>query len=114
QFTTAGAWPPAIALLRVVAVSWLNLREAARDPARAEQPATVAVEPADVPVLSVWRYGAVRALTAREFTLALGRWGGHRNRQREGLPGWQTRWRGWNQLHAMVAYEKSRARCGKS
>lgn len=114
QFTTEGALQPAIALLSVVAVSLLNLREGARNGARAEQPATAVMDPDYVQVLSVWRYGAARALTVREFTLALGRLGGHLNRKCDGLPGWQTLWRGWNQLHAMVAYEKSRPKCGKS
>ena len=114
QFTTEGALQPAIALLSVVAVGLLNLREAARDRERAEQPATTQVEAAYVEALSVWRYGAVRALTVREFTLALGRLGGHLGRKADGLPGWQTLWRGWNQLHALVTYEKSRAKCGKS
>jgi hypothetical protein len=113
-FTTEGALQPAIALLSVVAVSVLNLREGARDDARAEQPATTEVEPVYMQVLSVWRYGAVRDLTVREFTRALGRLGGHLGRKCDGLPGWQTLWRGWNQLHALVTYEKSRAKCGKS
>lgn len=114
QFTTEGALQPAIALLSVVAVSLLNLREGARDGGRAEQPAAAQVDPVSVEVLSVWRYGAVRALTVREFTLALGRLGGHLGRKADGLPGWQTLWRGWNQLQALVTYEKSRAKCGKS
>jgi hypothetical protein len=114
QFTTEGALQPAIALLSVVAVSLLNLREGARDAARAEQPAAAEVGPEYVAVLSVWRHGEVRALTVREFTLALGRLGGHLGRKSDGLPGWQTLWRGWNQLQGMVAYEQSRARCGKS
>jgi hypothetical protein len=114
QFTTEGALQPAIALLSVVAVSLLNLREAARDAGRAERPATTQVEPVYVEVLSVWRYGAVRDLTVREFTQALGRLGGHLGRKVDGLPGWQTLWRGWNQLQALVTYEKSRLKCGKS
>jgi hypothetical protein len=114
QFTTEGGLQPAIALLSVVAVSLLNLREAARDPERAGQPATAEVDAVYVRVLSVWRYGVEQALTAGDFTRALGRLGGHLNRKGDGWPGWQTLWRGWNQLHAMVAYEKSRARCGKS
>jgi hypothetical protein len=114
QFTTEGALQPAIALLSVVAVRLLNLREAARDEHRAEQPAAPQVDPVSVEVLSVWRYGSVRALTVREFTQALVRLGGHLGRKADGLPGWQTLWRGWNQLQALVTYEKSRVKCGKS
>jgi transposase-like protein len=114
QFTTEGALQPAIALLSVVAVGLLNLREGARDDARAEQPATTQVEAVYVEALSVWRYGQARDLTVREFTQALGRLGGHLGRKCDGLPGWQTLWRGWNQLQTLVTYEKSRAKCGKS
>lgn len=114
QFTTEGGLQPALALLSVVAVLLLNLREGARDAARAEQPAQEYVAPVSVRVLSIWRYGEERALTVREFTLALGWLGGHLNRKCDGLPGWQTLWRGWNQLHAMVTYELSRARSGTS
>lgn len=114
QFTTEGALQPAIALLSVAAVSLLNLREGARDAGRAEQAATTEVAAVYVEVLSVWRYGAVRPLTVREFALALGRLGGHLGRKGDGWPGWQTLWRGWNQLQALVTYEKARARCGKS
>jgi hypothetical protein len=113
-FTTAGALQPAIALWSVVAVSLLSLREAAGDGGRAERPATTPIEAVYVEALRVWRDGAVRDLTVRQFTQALGRLGGHRGREGEGLPGWQTLWRGGNQRHAMVAYEKSRARCGTS
>ena len=50
-----------------------------------------------------WRYGPGRTeLTVAEFVLALGRLGGHQNRPSDGLPGWQTLWRGWMQLQAMI------------
>jgi Transposase DNA-binding len=113
RFQSEAGLQPAIALLSVVAVQLVNLRVAARQPETASQPATALVDPLVVRVLSVWRYGAARPLTVREFTQALGRLGGHLNRRCDGLPGWQTLWRGWNQLHAMVSYELSRQTCGK-
>jgi hypothetical protein len=113
RFQSEAGLQPAIALLSVVAVQLVNLRVAARQPETAARPATEVVDPLAVRVLSVWRYGEDRALTVREFTWALGRLGGHLNRKCDGLPGWQTLWRGWNQLHAMVSYELSRQTCGK-
>jgi len=113
RFQSEAGLQPVIALLSVVAVGLVNLRLGARQPATAGRPASEVVAPVYVRVLSVWRYGAQRELTVREFTLALGRLGGHQNRKGDGLPGWQTLWRGWNQLHAMVSYELSRASCGK-
>lgn len=112
RFQSQAGLEPMIALLSVVAVALVNLRVAARVPAEAERLAAAVVEPLWVEVLSVWRYQERRPLTVREFTLALGRLGGHLNRKGDGLPGWQTLWKGWNQLHAMITYEMSRQRCG--
>jgi hypothetical protein len=103
----------AIALLSVVAIAFLNLRLAARDEEKAKQPARVYVPKLWVKVLSIWRYKEERDLTVREFTLALGRLGGHLNRKSDGLPGWLTLWRGWERLHTMLEYEMSRATCDK-
>ena len=93
---------PLIALLSVVAVELVNLRAAARLPEQAGRPAAEVVEPVYVEVLSVWRHGEARPLTVREYTLALGRLGGHQNRKGDGLPGWQTLWRGWDKLQTML------------
>jgi hypothetical protein len=113
RFQSRAGLEPVIALLSVVAVALVNLRGAARQAETAERPAAEVVDPLWVRVLSVWRYQQERALTVREFMLALGRLGGHLNRTGDGLPGWQTLWKGWNQLHAMISYELSRQRCGK-
>ena len=113
RFTTRGALEPLIALLSVLAVELVNLRETARDPQRSSEDASRYVDPLWVRVLSQWRYGEERPLTVLEFTLALARLGGHLNRKCDGLPGWVTIWRGLNMLHAMIEYELSRLRCGK-
>ncbi len=56
-----------------------------------------------VAVLAGWRYGVLRTdLTLPEFTLALGRLGGHQNRWRDGPPGLLVLWRGWTELQAML------------
>jgi transposase-like protein len=103
QFEYAARLEPAIALVSVVALTLLQLRAWARQPEHKSQAATAWLPPLWVRLLAQWRYGPGRThLTVEEFVLALGRWGGHQNRPRDGLPGWQTWWRGWMQLQAMV------------
>ena len=109
QLQSQAGLQPTIALLSILAVALVNAREAARDEAKAGRPATDYVEPLEVRVLSVWRYGEARPLTVREYILALGRLGGHLNRKCDGLPGWQTLWRGAMKLNAMVDYERRRS-----
>jgi hypothetical protein len=91
-----------IALLSVVAVSLLQLRDSSRDEQLREQPATAVVSPEEVEVLSGWRYRQRRALTVGEFFLALARLGGHQNRRKDRCPGWLVLWRGWQALQLMV------------
>jgi Transposase DNA-binding len=113
QLQSQAGLQPLLALLSVLAVALVNARAAARDAGRAARPARDFIDPVWVSVLSVWRYGRERPLTVREYVLALGRLGGHLNRTADGLPGWQTLWRGAMKLHAMVEYELSRRRSGK-
>jgi hypothetical protein len=108
QLQSQAGLQPLIALLSVLAVALVNAREAARDEAKANRPATDYFDRSRVRVLSVWRYGEERPLTVREYILALGRLGGHLNRKCDGLPGWLTLWRGTMLLDAMVAYEQRR------
>lgn len=103
QFETAQALQPMIALLSVVSVLLLNLREAARRPEAATRPATEVVGADYERILRAWRYRQPRAsLTVREFFLALGRLGGHMNRKSDGHPGWLVLWRGWIKLQSML------------
>jgi Transposase DNA-binding len=103
QFTMAERLEPAIALLSVLALTLLQLRDAARCPEAARQSATEWLPPLWVKVIAMWRYGApARAMTLAEFFLALARLGGHQNRPSDGPPGWLVLWRGWTQLQAMV------------
>jgi hypothetical protein len=113
QLQSRAGLEPLIALLSVVAVPLVNLRVAARQEETAERPARELVDPLWVKVLSTWRYQEERDLTVREFTLALGRLGGHLNRKCDGLPGWLTLWRGWERFRTMLDYELSRQTCGK-
>lgn len=102
QFTRVERLEPMIALLSVVALTLLDLRSASRDEQAQDRPATAWVDPEYVEVLCGWRYGEQRALTVREFFLALARLGGHQNRKGDGTPGWLVLWRGWTTLQTMV------------
>jgi hypothetical protein len=105
QFRSEQALQPMIALLSVVAVMLLNLRQAARRPDAQERKASAVVEPIYEEVLRGWRYKKPREeeMTVYEFYLAVARLGGHMNRKRDGFPGWLTLWRGWQKLESMVA-----------
>lgn len=103
QFEYADRLQPAIALVSVVALTLLQLRDWARRDEHKHQPATAWLPSSWVQRLAQWRYGQSRTdLTVIEFVLALGRLGGHQNRPSDGLPGWQTLWRGWMQLQTML------------
>lgn len=103
EFHTQEALQPMIALLSVVAVMLLNLREAARRPDAATRPATAVVAPIYEEVIRNWRYKTGHApLSVLEFYLAVARLGGHMNRKADGFPGWLTLWRGWQKLQIMV------------
>ena len=89
----------AMALMSVVALRLIALRERLR-----RHPDAEAAQSGLSPLaLEVLRHKSGRPLrTVREVALAIGRLGGHLNRTRDGLPGWQTLWHGMNTLHALV------------
>ena len=113
QFTSSAALTPMIALLSVVAVTLLNLREASRRPDAKERPATDLVDARYVAVLSAWRYRKVRAdLSIHDFFYALARLGGHMNRKSDHRPGWLVLWRGWLALQHMLDGTEALKSCG--
>jgi hypothetical protein len=117
QFTTIARLEPAIAMLSIVALSLLNLREAGRRPDAKTRLATTVFAPDYVAVLSDWRHGEPRVnWTVHEFHLALARLGGHQNRKSDRRPGWLVLWRGWAKLQAMLdGYDAAkRNKCGKT
>ncbi len=117
QFTTIARLEPAIALLSVVAVTLLNLRDASRRPDAKTRRATTLLAPDYVEVLSIWRYRQKRVdLSVHEFFLALARLGGHQNRKSDHQPGWLVLWRGWTKLQAMLdGYAAAnQIKCGKT
>jgi len=103
QFTTVEALEPMIAVLSVVAVSLLNLRDLSRDKETQHLPATQVVRQEEMEVLSGHYHKKQRVLTVREFFLLLARLGGHQNRKKDHPPGWLVLWRGWQELQTMVA-----------
>ena len=71
QFASAERLQPAIALVSVVALTLLQLRDWARQDGHKDQPATAWVPPLWVRLLAQWRYGQGRTgLTVEEFVLA--------------------------------------------
>jgi hypothetical protein len=115
QFTTEERLQPAIALLSVIAVALLNLREIGRRPEAKTSRATDYFSDLTVRVLSLWRYNKDRRdLSVHEFYYALARLGGHQNRKHDHAPGWLVLWRGWMQLQPMIdTAEKLRLdKCG--
>jgi hypothetical protein len=117
QFETSQALKPMIAMLSVVAVMLLNLREAARRPDADERAATEVVDETYEEVLRGWRYQKnppTERFTIKGFYMALARLGGHMNRKSDGFPGWLTLWRGWMKLHSMVEGAEAQRRIKKN
>ena len=89
----------AIAIKSVVALRLIDLRERLRFNAEA-----VAEESGlDEMELAVLRARTSRSTkTVRDVALAIGKMGGHLNRKGDGMPGWQTLWRGMERLSLLV------------
>ncbi len=102
QFTTGAALQATIAILSVVATVLLQMRDLSRIEGGQDRPARDYVPASWIRMLSAWRYKEDRELTVGEFLLALGRMGGHQNRKHDGMPGWQTLWKGMLHLQAML------------
>lgn len=102
QFTTAEALQPAIALVSVVAVGLLWLREVSRTPESHTRKAQEWFPRQLIRVLAAWRFGIARDdLSVHEFCLALARLGGHQNKKHQ-PPGLIVLWRGWTKLQLMT------------
>jgi hypothetical protein len=115
QFTRTSSLEPAIAVLSVVALQLLELRDASRREETQSQPATKFVPRLWVLVLSSWRHKRPRPnWTVKEFLFALARLGGHQNRRHDHPPGWLVLWRGWTNLQAMVAGAAAYSRCAET
>jgi hypothetical protein len=103
QFTSEERLEPAIALLSVVTLTLLQLRQASRRPDAHTRKATEIIGSSYVEVLSLWRHKKIKTdWTVHEFYYALARLGGHQNRKHDHPPGWQVIWEGWKELLPMV------------
>ena len=119
QFTSEDRLQPAIAILSVVTLTLLQLREASRRPDAKTRRASTVISPLYVEVLSLWRHKKVIPdWTVHDFYYALARLGGHQNRKHDHPPGWQVIWEGWKELLPMVTgYDVARTRykkCGQT
>jgi hypothetical protein len=102
RFETAEAMGPMVALLSVVAVRVLQLRDAERHRPQApaaelasalERQLVAAADPEGPPAA---------ALTVRQFVRGVARLGGFLGRKGDGSPGWKTLWRGYQRLQDMA------------
>jgi Transposase DNA-binding len=103
QFSHLDRLEPAIALLSVMAVLLLTLRDQSRAPDAMQRPATDCVPHLWVRMLSTWRHKQPRMdWSVHDFFYALARLGGHQNRKHDHSPGWLVLWRGWMHLQSML------------
>ena len=103
QFTSEDRLQPAIALLSVVTLTLLQLRQASRRPDAKTRRATHVIGASYVEVLSLWRHKKIKLdWSIHDFYYALARLGGHQNRKHDHPPGWQVIWEGWKELLPMV------------
>ena len=99
QLETGARLKAAVALMSVVAVCLLALKEQARvNPHAPAQRSGLDSEDLHVLAVATER----RLTTTSEVILAVSRLGGHMNRKSDGLPDWQTLWRGMTRLATLV------------
>lgn len=99
QLETGQELMAAVALMSVVALRLLHLREIVRIMPDAPAKAS-GLSQLELVVLAEKTKRSLR--TVRDVALALGRLGGHLNRKSDGLPGWITLWRGYLTLQVLV------------
>jgi hypothetical protein len=99
QLRTGARLKALVAVASVVAVRVLALGEEAKTDPEAEVE-RMGMEEEEMAVLRAYTGKAIR--TVGEAVLAIGRMGGHMNRRADGMPGWQTLWRGMARLAEMV------------
>jgi len=93
------------ALLSVVAVRLLQLRDLARGRAASDAQALRAcADPLWIKVVALLAGLEAAVLTPQEFWQTIARKGGFIGRKRDGMPGWKVIWRGWYDISQMVRY----------
>jgi len=102
QFRDEDRLQPALAILSIVALTLLQLRDAARDPAAHTRRADEVVDSEALLVLSQWSLGRpCPDWSLHDYALALAQLGGYR-RRKNCPPGWQVLWRGQTKLELML------------
>ncbi|MBW4498754.1 MAG: hypothetical protein KME57_04010 [Scytonema hyalinum WJT4-NPBG1] len=99
QLESASSLVTLLGFFAIVSVRLLQLRNLSRS-----HPQLLAQEyvPSIMLKVLVARLGLANCeLTLGEFFLAIARLGGFLGRKSDGLPGWQTLWRGWLRLQDM-------------
>lgn len=89
-----------IGVLAIVAVRLLQLKQHVR--VEPERPAVACAPQGHVRVLAAYLHRPVEGWTIRDFWREVARLGGFLARKRDGEPGWQTTWRGWQKLDLMT------------
>lgn len=103
QFHDVDRLQPAIAILSILALTLLALRDNGRNPELSRRPACEQIAEEYIEVLSLWRHRTFRPnWTNHDFYMALGRLGGHSGRKSSPPPGWIVLWRGWEKLQLMI------------
>lgn len=90
-----------LALCAPIAVRLLQLRDQARQ--QPDQPATQVLDPEVVTLVATLRQLPAEACTVGRITREIAGLGGYLGRTRDGPPGWQTLWRGWQQVQTLLA-----------
>jgi len=100
RFQDLATLSPSLALLSVVAVRLVQLRQTAR--AYPDEPATQVASELEVAMLQQ-ALGVVTAVcTVRQFVRAMAKLGGFLGRKCDREPGWKTIWRGYHKLQLLV------------
>ena len=103
QFTTRKALEVTIAMVSVVSVQLLRLRDLSRRADADTTPAVEAVDACYVEAIGLWRHKRVDMnMSVTEFVRTLAYMGGHLNRKGDRPPGWLVLWRGWMELQPLV------------
>ena len=99
QLRDADRLAPLVGVLAVVAVRLLQLKHRART--NPDAPARSVVPERHVQTLAA-KLALPEEMTARQFWRGTARLGGFLGRRGDGDPGWQTLWRGWQQLELLT------------
>lgn len=100
QLQTADRLEGCIGLLAVVAVRLLQLKLIAKS--KPDSPAMKCAPREHVEVLAAFRGCSPQSWSVHEFWREVAKLGGFLGRKGDGEPGWQTLWRGWQQLDYMT------------